>query len=87
MLSGHQEQQRRLHCRKHREAENKSCHVQADLWSLGIILYELVVGQPPFYTTSIYTLIHQIVKDPVKFPADISPDFKSFLQARSQHDP
>ena len=57
------------------------CPLQADLWSLGIILYELFVGQPPFYTTSIYTLIHQIVKDPVKFPADMSPDFKSFLQA------
>ena len=40
------------------------------------------MGQPPFYTTSIYTLIHNIVKDPVKFPADMSPDFKSFLQAR-----
>lgn len=58
-----------------------SSDLQADLWSLGIILYELFVGQPPFYTTSIYTLIHQIVKDPVKFPADMSPDFKSFLQA------
>ena len=40
------------------------------------------MGQPPFYTTSIYTLIHNIVKDPVKFPADMSPEFKSFLQAR-----
>ena len=40
------------------------------------------MGQPPFYTTSIYTLIHNIVKDPVKFPADMSPNFKSFLQAR-----
>lgn len=52
----------------------------ADLWSLGVIIYELFVGQPPFYTTSIYTLINLIVKDPVKFPDNMSVDFKSFLK-------
>ncbi|KAG2431488.1 hypothetical protein HXX76_009502 [Chlamydomonas incerta] len=51
-----------------------------DLWSLGVILFELYVGQPPFYTNSIYSLIHHIVKDPVKFPTNISPEFKSFLK-------
>ncbi len=50
---------------------------------MGVILYELFVGQPPFYTNSIYSLIHHIVKDPVKYPDTISPQFRSFLQARS----
>eukprot|EP00026_Physarum_polycephalum_P000940 Phypoly_transcript_00941.p1 GENE.Phypoly_transcript_00941~~Phypoly_transcript_00941.p1 ORF type:complete len:920 (+),score=130.35 Phypoly_transcript_00941:137-2896(+) len=52
----------------------------ADLWSLGVILYELFVGVPPFYTNNIYSLIHLIVEDPVKFPDNISPNFRSFLK-------
>ncbi|XP_020416572.1 serine/threonine-protein kinase TIO isoform X3 [Prunus persica] len=35
---------------------------------------------PPFYTNSIYALIRHIVKDPVKYPDNMSPSFKSFLK-------
>lgn len=59
----------------------------SDLWSLGVILFELYVGQPPFYTNSIYSLINHIVKDPVKYPSDISKEFKSFLQGLLQKNP
>lgn len=56
--------------------EEKPYDHTADLWSVGCILYELFVGTPPFYTSSIFQLVSLIVKDPVKWPEAISPVFK-----------
>lgn len=52
---------------------------RADLWSLGIILYELFVGHPPFFTNNIYSLISLIVQKDVDYPDSMSCSLRSFL--------
>nr|XP_028597794.1 serine/threonine-protein kinase 36 isoform X2 [Podarcis muralis] len=67
--------------------EEKPYDHTADLWSVGCILYELCVGTPPFYTNSIFQLVSLIIKDPIKWPKNMSPNFKSFLQGLLMKDP
>lgn len=58
-----------------------------DIWSLGIIFYELYYGKPPYYTNSIYKLIQMITNDPIVWPGPISDTFKKFLQSMLQKNP
>ena len=52
-------------------------HLQAvDWWSLGILLYELTVGIPPFYSPHVTEMYNKIQHGVLKFPPTLSTPCK-----------
>jgi len=52
---------------KQRKYNNKS-----DLWSVGIILYEMLVGYPPYRAKNLVSLLKAIDKNKIQFPPNLS---------------
>lgn len=46
---------------------------RSDVWSLGIILFELITGRPPFVGNST-SVIARVMTDPIPWPGDLRPD-------------
>lgn len=54
---------------------------RADLWSLAVIAYELVVGRPPFPSTGVADLFVDILARPIPPPTSIDPSLPRRLDA------
>lgn len=48
--------------------KTKNYTIKSDIWSFGVIIYEMIYGYTPFRANNIYTLINSIDKYEIKFP-------------------
>jgi len=48
--------------------ESKGYTKTVDWWTLGVLLYEMMTGLPPFYDENVNTMYQRILHDPLKFP-------------------
>ncbi|KAH3681154.1 hypothetical protein WICPIJ_007849 [Wickerhamomyces pijperi] len=58
-----------------------------DWWTLGVLLYEMLTGLPPYYDTDVSVMYQKILKDPLRFPSDLDPDAKDILIHLLARDP
>lgn len=70
------------------EIVNGSGHDKAaDWWSLGILLYELTVGIPPFYSENVNEMYDKIQFGQLRFPPFLSNSCKSLIIALLSREP
>jgi polo-like kinase 4 len=63
------------------EVASRSAHgLKTDIWSLGCLLYTMLVGRPPFDTNGVKSTLTQVVIGNYTIPNHISADAKDLIQ-------
>ncbi|PWN42879.1 Pkinase-domain-containing protein [Ceraceosorus guamensis] len=50
-----------------------------DWWTLGVLLYEMLTGLPPFYSEDVNEMYRKILQDPLRFGDEVHSDARSLL--------
>ncbi len=63
------------------QAQGQDVDPRSDLYSLGVVLYEMITGRPPFTGDSPVSIAYKHVQEPVPPPRSIVPAIPAGLQA------
>lgn len=54
---------------------------KADIWSIGVIVYQMLVGEVPYRESNLIQILSRIYKTELEFPEDIDKDAKDFIKS------
>ncbi|CAF0804130.1 unnamed protein product [Rotaria sordida] len=60
--------------------QNRGHHKASDWWALGILIYEMLAGYPPFYDTDQFTTYQKILSGRIEFPRHFDYAAKQVLR-------
>ncbi|XP_035580538.1 aurora kinase B isoform X1 [Zalophus californianus] len=67
--------------------EGRTHNEKVDLWCIGVLCYELLVGNPPFESASHNETYRRIVKVDLKFPASVPMGAQDLISKLLKHNP
>lgn len=65
---------------------SKGYNKAVDWWALGVLIYEMAAGYPPFFSDQPIQIYEKIVSGKVRFPSHFSSDLKDLLRNLLQVD-
>ncbi|XP_043438995.1 aurora kinase B isoform X4 [Prionailurus viverrinus] len=67
--------------------EGRTHNEKVDLWCIGVLCYELLVGNPPFESASHNETYRRIVKVDLKFPPSVPTGAQDLISKLLKHNP
>ncbi len=55
-----------------------------DWYALGVLIYEMIAGYPPFYDEDHYKLYEKILIGKLRFPPGFDPDVRFFFKKKKK---
>jgi eukaryotic-like serine/threonine-protein kinase len=68
------------------QCNNKKVIAASDIFTLGLILFEMIVGKPAIEGDNKFAIINKILNEEIKYPKDIDPGLKPIIQKALEKD-